>query len=134
VANVSDITRHRPSALCVPWFWIVGAYLVVGDALQKHGIPRKGYFDRAPELELIRHVRNGIAHNNHFRIDNLADLAQHPAHNRMAHIRGGKVLEVTAADQDREVLFDFAGPADFLDLLMSAEIYLKRMGVGDPLR
>jgi hypothetical protein len=118
--------------------WIVGAYLVVGDALQKHGTPPKRYFDRAPELELelelIRHVRNGIAHNNHFRIDNLADLAQHPAHNRMAHVRGGKVLEVTAADQDREVLFDFAGSADLLDLLISAEIYLKRMGVGDPLR
>jgi hypothetical protein len=114
--------------------WIVGAYLVVGDTLQKHGDTRKGYFDRAPELELIRHVRNGIAHNNHFRIDNLADLAQHPAHNRLAHVRGGSVLEVTAAHQGSQLLFDFAGPADLLDLLMSAEIYLKRMGVGDSLR
>jgi hypothetical protein len=36
--------------------WLSGAYLVIGDALE-----RNGYFDRAPELELIRHVRNGIA-------------------------------------------------------------------------
>ncbi len=38
------------------------------------------------------------------------------------------------AQQGGEVLFDFAGPGDLLDLLMSAEVYLLRMGVGDPLR
>jgi hypothetical protein len=109
--------------------WIGGAYLVVGDALVRHR-----YFDRAPELELIRHVRNGIGHGNRFRIDDPSKLARFPAHNRLAKVRGGAVLEIAAHLQGREVLFDFAGPADLLDVLMSVEIYLKRMGVGDPPR
>src|SRR5688572_5831171 len=45
--------------------WLIGAVLAVGDVLQQNA-----YFDRAPELELVRHVRNGIAHGNRFRIDN----------------------------------------------------------------
>jgi hypothetical protein len=36
--------------------WLVGALLAVGDALSRHG-----YFDHAPELELLRHLRNGVA-------------------------------------------------------------------------
>ena len=109
--------------------WIGGAYLVIGDALARHE-----YFDRAPELELIRHVRNGIGHGNRFRIDDPSKLAKFPAHNRLAQVRGGAVLEIVPSLQGREVLFDFAGPADLLDVLMSAEIYLVRMGVGDPPR
>jgi len=109
--------------------WISGAYLVVGDALE-----RNQYFDRAPELELIRHVRNGIAHGNRFDIRDPSKLARFPAHNRLAHIRKGKILEVVPSLDGQEVLFDFAGPGDFLDLLISAEVYLKRMGVGERLR
>ena len=45
--------------------WLVGALLALGDALKQHG-----YFDHAPELELLRHLRNGVAHGNSFRIDN----------------------------------------------------------------
>lgn len=109
--------------------WLSGAYLIVGDALE-----RNGYFDRAPELELIRHVRNGIAHGNKFNIRNPAKLAKFPAHNQLARARGKIPLEITPALDGREVLFGFAGPADFLDLLTSAELYLTRMGVGEPLR
>ena len=54
--------------------------------------------------------------------------------NQLASVRGKIPLEITPALDGREVLFGFAGPADFLDLLTSAELYLKRMGLGEPLR
>lgn len=122
----------------LPRSWLVGSLLTVGDALTKHR-----YFDRAPELELLRHVRNGIAHGNvfHFgrgkkRKENLDRLAKHPAHNKLAWIRGDKKteFEITAALEGQSVLFDFMGPGDVLDLIMSVGLYLIRMGNGDPLR
>jgi hypothetical protein len=36
--------------------WLVGSLLAIGDALMRHC-----YFDHAPELELLRHLRNGVA-------------------------------------------------------------------------
>jgi hypothetical protein len=39
----------------------MGALLTLGDALQVHR-----YFDHSPELELIYHLRNGVAHGNRF--------------------------------------------------------------------
>jgi hypothetical protein len=75
---------------------------------------------RAPELELIRHVRNGIGHGNRFDI-------RDPSRSLLSTLP-------TIALRGTGVLFDFAGPADLLDVLTSAKIYLKRMGVGDPLR
>jgi hypothetical protein len=35
----------------LPRTWIVGAFLRIGDELARHN-----YFDRAPELELLRHL------------------------------------------------------------------------------
>jgi hypothetical protein len=52
--------------------WLVGALLAIGDALK-----RQRYFDHAPELELLRHLRNGVAHGNAFQID-LKLLAKFP--------------------------------------------------------
>lgn len=40
---------------------ITGALVTVGDALASHR-----YFDRGPDLELLRHLRNGLAHGNRF--------------------------------------------------------------------
>jgi hypothetical protein len=106
--------------------WLGGAYLVVGDALEQ-----SHYFDRVPELEIIRHVRNGIAHGNRFDIRNPWRLAEYSAHNRLAHLGTGKLLEVTPSLNGTPVLFDFARPAE---MLVSAEIYLMRMALGKPLR
>jgi hypothetical protein len=50
---------------------LVGSLLAVGDALSMHH-----YFDRAPELELLRHLRNCVAHGNRFRIDNPKSLGE----------------------------------------------------------
>jgi hypothetical protein len=107
------------------------ASLAVGDALAAHG-----YFDRAPELELLGHLRNGVAHGNVFRIDNPKSLTKYPAHNRLAWVRGDlkTEFEVVAGLDGQPVLFSFMCPGDALDLLMSVGLYLIRMGNGDPLR
>ncbi|SME98225.1 hypothetical protein [Pseudogulbenkiania subflava] len=111
--------------------WFAGTLLRVGDALAQHQ-----YFDRAPELELLRHLRNGIAHGNRFRIDNPSSLTKFPAHNRLAWIRSDlkSDFEIEPALNGTEVLFSFMEPGDILDLLMSIGLYLIRMGNGDPLR
>ncbi len=59
--------------------WFTGSLLRLGDVLKEHR-----YFDRAPELELIRHLRNGVAHGNCFRIDKRSNLINYPAHNKLA--------------------------------------------------
>ena len=113
--------------------WMAGALLGLGDLLARHE-----YFDHAPELELVYHLRNGIAHGNTFTFTagGLDRLQRHPANNHLAWVRGDPKteFEITTALSDRSVLFEFMGPGDVLDLLMSVGIYLIRMGNGDPLR
>src|SRR5258708_40075092 len=110
--------------------WLVGALLTIGDALEK-----QSYFDHAPELELVRRLRNGVAHGNTFRIK-LKLLAKFPAHNRLAWVKNDSKaeFEITPNLQNQPVLFDFMGPGDILHLLMSVSLYLIRMGNGDALR
>ena len=59
--------------------WAAGALLMLGDKLSKHS-----YFDHAPILEMVYHLRNGIAHGNQFNIDDRGRrrLRKHAAHNR----------------------------------------------------
>jgi hypothetical protein len=107
--------------------------ITLGDALAKHR-----YFDHAPELELVYHLRNGAAHGNRFNLTKPGRdrLAKYPAHNRLAWVRSDHrtEFEVTLDLNGREVLFGFMDPGDVQDLLMSVSLYLIRMGNGDPLR
>lgn len=111
--------------------WLAGSLVELGDALAC-----KDYFDRAPELELVRHLRNGVAHGNKFRIDKPERLEKHPAHNRLAWIRSDLKtdFEITPKLQNCSVLFEFMGPGDVLDVLQSVSIYLRNLGNGWPLR
>jgi hypothetical protein len=106
--------------------WLTGGLIALADALD-----RKGYFDRAPHLELVKHLRNGISHGNRFRIDSLQKLAAYPAHNFLASVRSpaGTSFEITAATQGTTVMFDFMGPADFIDLFMSVEVHMFSLAV-----
>jgi hypothetical protein len=106
--------------------WLTGGLISLADALE-----REGYFDRAPHLELVRHLRNGVSHGNRFRIDHPENLAKYPAHNFLASVRSpaGTSFEITAATQDSTVMFDFMGPADFIDLFMSVEVHLFTIAV-----
>lgn len=111
--------------------WLTGALLRVGDALSHHN-----YFDRAPELELLRHLRNGIAHGNRFRIDRPSNLKKYPANNIQAWVKIdlNSIFEITPHLDGTEVLFSYMGPGDILDLLMSIGMYLVRVGNGEPPR
>jgi hypothetical protein len=99
--------------------WIAGALITLGDALGHNK-----YFDRAPHLELVRHLRNGIAHGNRFRIDDPGRLAKYPANNFQVKFKSPATFEITSAVQGQAVLFDFVGPADCVDLFMSVEVHL----------
>jgi hypothetical protein len=57
--------------------WLSGALITLGDTLAEHD-----YFDRAPVLEMVRHLRNAVAHGNRFEIRDPSRLAKHPAHTR----------------------------------------------------
>lgn len=112
--------------------FLSGALLTLGDALK-----RRGYFDQAPELQLVRHLRNGVAHGNRFNIDKHGRqaLAQYPAHNRLAWSKSETVIfEVTPGLHGQEVLWAFMDPGDVVTLLQAVGVYLVRMGNGDALR
>ena len=65
--------------------WLASSLLRIGDALGEHD-----YFQHAPEAELVRHLRNGVAHKNrlHFEmknkkvVDPITGKLRYPAHNR----------------------------------------------------
>jgi hypothetical protein len=107
----------------LPHVWLAGSLLTVGDALEENS-----YFDRAPEFELVRHLRNGIAHGNRFDIRSPHKLKKYPAHNRNAFFRSPKntTFEITPALDKQPVLFDFMGAGDVLDLLSSVSIHLEQ--------
>lgn len=105
--------------------WLMGALLSVGDALEN-----RGYFDRLPELELLYHLRNGVAHGNkfHFNCKGKQRLQKYPAHNRDAKIRvPGSDFEIVLGLEGSKVLFDFMGPGDVLDLLLSIAVRFMRL-------
>jgi hypothetical protein len=106
--------------------WLTGGLIALADALD-----RNKYFDRAPHLELIRHLRNGVSHGNRFRIDRPNKLSNHPGNNFCAPIKSPAKtsFEITATTDGRTVLFDFMGPADFVDLFMSVEVHLFSLAV-----
>jgi hypothetical protein len=110
--------------------WAMGALLTLGDELAAHR-----YFDRAPVLELVYHLRNGVAHGNRFNItnDGRCRLARHAAHNRNATVKSpaGVVYEITPS-LSGPLLFDFMGPADVIDLLQSVEVHLSKAASARP--
>jgi hypothetical protein len=110
--------------------WAMGALLTLGDELSAHL-----YFDRAPVLELVYHLRNGVAHGNRFNITNKGRgrLAHYPAHNRSATVKSpaGVVYEITPF-LSGPLLFNFMGPADVIDLLQSVEVYLSKAAGARP--
>ncbi|TCS12314.1 hypothetical protein [Caulobacter sp. BK020] len=107
--------------------WLAGALIALGDALEK-----SKYFDRAPHLELVRHLRNGVSHGNKFRIDNPEKLKTYPANNFSAPVKSPTAnrFEVTPSINGHNVMFDFMEPADFLDLFAAVEIHMFSIAIG----
>lgn len=101
--------------------WCVSSLVLLGDRLSA-----EGYYDHAPVLEMVRHLRNGIAHGNRFTLRNPDELKKWPAHTRGAACQYSEPFEITADLDGTEVLFDYMGPGDVLDLLISVSTYLRR--------
>jgi hypothetical protein len=115
--------------------WLASSLLRIGDELGA-----AHYFNQAPEVqpeaELVRHLRNGIAHGNEFSmrgdvVDSKTGLLKLPAHNR----RYMKVLSmreyvVDTSSNGGKVLFDYGGPAAILDILVTLGWHLTRTACG----
>ncbi|GAB4064968.1 hypothetical protein GCM10028777_13060 [Angustibacter speluncae] len=100
--------------------WCVSSLVLLGDRLAA-----EGYYDRAPVLEMVRHLRNGIAHGNRFTLRNPSELERWPAHTRDAACQSSDTFEVTPALDGTQVLFGFMRPGDVLDLLISVSTHLR---------
>jgi hypothetical protein len=105
--------------------------MTLGDALWRHE-----YFDRAPELEMIRHLRNAVGHGNRFRIDSPAKLAEYPAHTRNATPQPGasrgQPFEITPALHGCPCLFDYIEAWEVVALCQAVARYLLRVADGLP--
>jgi hypothetical protein len=105
--------------------YLSGALLTLGDALSQYN-----YFDRAPILELIRHLRNGIAHGNTFRIDNPSSLMQYPAHDNNPQNNNPYKFMITPELNGTPVLFDFMEAGDVIHELTQASFHLSDLAYG----
>jgi len=103
--------------------WCVSSLILLSDRLAA-----EGYYDRAPVLEMVRHLRNGVAHGNRFNLRNPSELQVWPAHMRDAACRSSESFQITPELDGSTVFFDFMGPGDVLDLLISVSTYLGELG------
>jgi hypothetical protein len=108
--------------------WLAAGILQLGELLAKGN-----YFDRSPELELFRHLRNGVAHGNVFSILASAKLDEKPAHNRSIHRENPAMssLEITHRVNGTTVLFEFMDRADVLNLFFFVGAHLSLLANDD---
>ena len=124
--------------------WLAGALLELGDRLGAENY--LGAHD-GPDLQFVRHLRNGVAHGNRFTFkDYLFDddgSLKSPAHFTGAHRTTmpdgstraeGSHFEIHRGLEGEQVLFDYIGPGDVCDLLQFIGNRLIRIGNGDPAR
>jgi hypothetical protein len=98
--------------------WLAGALLTLGDALSDHR-----YFDRAPILEMVRHLRNAVAHGNQFHIRSPKQLAEHPAYT--PRTSAGRQWKITPRVDGEELLFALMQPGDVVSVLDWAAQHLR---------
>lgn len=103
--------------------WLTGALLTLGQRLADGK-----YFGHGPIVEMVYHLRNAVAHGNHFCFneDGRKRLRRYPAHTRQATYKGDSraVFEVTEAPDGQEVLFNYMEAGDVLDVLFSVRDHL----------
>jgi hypothetical protein len=106
-----------------------GALLELGDLLAD-----LQYLDRSPPLELVRHLRNGVAHGNRFEIRNPTALSQFPANNHAipSNVLHPDEFEITPALHGTRVLFDYIGAVSLGNLFDTLSHYLMAMGTAPP--
>ncbi len=113
--------------------WLIGALLTVGDALGANK-----YFNHEPEAEMIRHLRNGIAHGHEFtfstRVNNKdTGKLKHTANIfRYADRQKMPRHEIDTYLQGAEVMWAWGGPDAIVDCLTVLGVHLWNVGHGLP--
>jgi hypothetical protein len=111
--------------------WLSGALITLGDALARHE-----YFDRAPILEMVRHLRNAVAHGNRFEIRDPTRLDRFPAHTRDASPNPARPdrppLEVTVDLDGSTLLFDYMIDLEVVTLFQSVGNHLLMLAAALP--
>ena len=116
--------------------WLVGALLTVDDALRNNN---NEYFGHSPEAEIIRHLRNGIAHGNRFIFypsvkEKATGRLKHPANiSRYAAQQAMPARQVDTDLEGTEVLFVWGDPDAVIDCLTVLGVHLWRVGHGLPI-
>ena len=127
VREVEPESEHRA---LVDRLWWMGALLTVGDAIAAADL------DHGPDLELIRHLRNGVAHGNRFKL-----MKGEPRRQAFFFGPPGRFLpdrtivegdvphfRIDSAVHRAPVLFEFMGPGDLDDLFQFVSLRLIRFG------
>jgi len=115
--------------------WLANSLLMIGDRLGEAGYYKQTP-NAQPEAELVRHLRNGIAHGNRFSfhsrdVDKRSGHLKRPAHNR--RYTTALTMREYAVDthlRQTKVLFDYGGPAAILDILTALGWHLTRTACG----
>lgn len=111
--------------------WLTGALLTVGDALGAND-----FFNHEPEAEMIRHLRNGIAHANRFTFrpgvtSKSTGKLKHPANIfRYADCQKMPKHEIDTHLEKCEVLWAWGGPDAVVDCLTVLGVHLWKVGHG----
>jgi hypothetical protein len=82
-----------------------------------HELSKNHYFDKTPELEFFRHLRNGISHGNTFNL--LNGEPRHPAK--------FNTFEITQVLHGQPVLFEFISTGDLFDLFDNIKSHLRTL-------
>ena len=83
-----------------------------------HELSLRSYFDKSPELEFFRHLRNGISHGNRFHFK--SGEPKRPARFR--------AFNMTPALHGQAVLFEYMSTGDVFDLLDHVKAHLRKLG------
>lgn len=110
-----NLLRNEPSRTLTQRVWASSALIRLGDELA-----RFSYFDRHPCLELVRHLRNAVAHGEKFLIRDKEKLRKFPA----ALTAGRCHWEITPALNETP-LYNFLSVGDIASIINSAGMYLR---------
>jgi hypothetical protein len=94
--------------------WVMLTLSWLGDALDDNN-----YFDRAPVLEAVRHLRNAASHGNTFHFKPGMPNPRFPA--------GFRGFAITAADQGKPVFFEWCSTGDAFDLFDDVAAHLRAL-------
>jgi hypothetical protein len=96
---------------------ILGGYLLTLISMAGDQLRRNDYFDKTPELEFMRHLRNALSHGNKFHF-----LGGEP--HRPASFQG---YSLDASMHGQPVFFDYILPGDVLELMEHIERHLRQL-------